>query len=148
MRAVPVTVDGVDDGDRLLDLRALDVVESESGLVNSVVEVLFAEVLRPPDFGESRLEIVWHGCFVGDGAGQIVDIDIRAEHVAGIAIDARDRCACERDEHRAGHGVADVPGEAVEVVVVAAVRFVDDGDDVAPVGEQWVVGTGITFPAG
>ena len=36
-------------------------------------------------------------------------------------------------------GVAEVAGVAVEVVVVAAVRLVDDHDDVAPVGQQRVV---------
>ena len=40
-------------------------------------------------------------------------------------------------------GVAEVPGVAVEVVVVAAVRLVDDHDDVAPVGQQRVVGAGV-----
>jgi hypothetical protein len=39
-------------------------------------------------------------------------------------------------------------GVAVEVVVVAAVRLVDDHDDVASVGEQRVIRTRLAFPGG
>ena len=57
----------------------------------------------------------------------------------GVAVLERDRRASEGDERGVGQRVADVAGVAVEVVVMAAVRLVDDHDDVPPVGEQRVV---------
>ena len=49
-----------------------------------------------------------------------------------------DRRAGEADERGIRQGVAHVAGEAVDEVVLAAVRLVGDHDDVAPVGEQRV----------
>ena len=47
-----------------------------------------------------------------------------------------DRRAREGDESGPRQGVAQVAGITVEVVVVTAVRFVDDHDDVGAIGEQ------------
>ena len=66
-----------------------------------------------------------------------------AEHLAGVAVGERDRRAGERDERGVRQGVPEVAGVAVEVVVVAAVRLVDDHDDVAPVGQQRVLEPGL-----
>ena len=66
-----------------------------------------------------------------------------AEDLLGVAVVEGDRRAGERDQRRVRQGVAQVPGVAVEVVVVAAVRLVDDHDDVAAVGQQRVLGAGV-----
>ena len=71
-----------------------------------------------------------------------------AEHLPGVAVGEGDRRAGERDERRVRQGVAEVAGVAVEVVVVAAVGLVDDDDDVAPVGQQRVVGAGVALVLG
>ena len=62
-----------------------------------------------------------------------------------FALGQRDRSSGECDERGIGNGIGEVAGVPVEVVVVAAVRLVDDDDDVAAVGEQWVVGARVAF---
>ena len=64
---------------------------------------------------------------------------LRSSKEIGVPVNAMKR--------RVRQGVAEVPGVAVEVVVVAAVRLVDDHDDVAPVGQQRVVGAGVASPS-
>ena len=80
-----------------------------------------------------------------DRAGQVVDVDVVAEDGLGVAVGEGDRRAGEGDQGRVRQGVAEVAGVAVEVVVVAAVRLVDDDDDVASVRQQRMVGTGLAF---
>jgi hypothetical protein len=82
------------------------------------------------------------GGLVVHGPFEVVDIDVVlacAEDLPGVGVGLGERCAGERDEGGVRQGVAQVAGVAVEAVVVAAVRLVDDDQDVAPVGEQRVV---------
>lgn len=60
----------------------------------------------------------------------------------------REGGAGEGDEGSLGERIPDVTGEAVEVVVVAAVSLVDDHDDVTAIGKQRVVEAGLAFLAG
>src|SRR5207249_2617050 len=132
-------VDRIDDRHRLLDLGTFYVVESESCLVGGLVELVFTDVVGPPDFDQPLFEIDRHGGLVGDGPGEIVNVDVWAEHLASVAVRERDRRASEGNEYGIGQRVPDVAGVAVEIVIVAAVRLVDNDDDVAAVGEQRVV---------
>ena len=141
-------VHGVDHGDRLLDPRPLDVVEPERRLVGGRVELLLGDVAGEPHRDQPRLEVDRHRGAVLDRAGEVVGVDDLAEHLLRVAVGEGDRRAGEGDERGVGQGVADVAGEAVEVVVVAAVRLVDDHDDVAPVGEQRVVEPGVALGLG
>ena len=136
-------VDGVDHGDALLDPGPLGVVETRGCLVGSLVEVLLGDALGQTDLDQPRLEVHRDGRAVLDGPGQVVDVDVVAEDLVGVAVVERDRGAGERDERGVRQGVAQVPGVAVEVVVVAAVRLVDDHDDVAAVRQQRVLGAGL-----
>ncbi len=68
----------------------------------------------------------------------VVDADVVAEDGAGVAVGQLDGRAGEGDEGGVGQGVAHVAGEAVDEVVLAAVRLVGDHHDVAPVGEHRV----------
>ena len=100
------------------------------------------------DLDEPRLEVDRHGGAVGHGPAQVVDVDVVAEHVPGVAVGERDRRAGEGDERGVRQGVSQVAGVAVEVVVVAAVRLVDDDDDVAPVRQQRVLDAGLALRLG
>ena len=59
-----------------------------------------------------------------------------AEHGLRVLVAAFNRRAGEADERRLGQRIAHVLGEAVNEIVLAAVRFIGDDDDVAPVGKQ------------
>ena len=62
----------------------------------------------------------------------VVDADVVAEDRAGVGIGARDGRAGEADERGVGQRVARVPGEAINEVILAALRLVGDHHDVAP----------------
>ena len=66
----------------------------------------------------------------------VVDADVVAEHRPRVGVGLLDRRAGEADERGVGQGVAHVPGEAVDEVVLAAVGLVGDDDDVAPVRQH------------
>ena len=68
----------------------------------------------------------------------VVDRDVVAEDRTGVGVGLFDRRAGEADEGGARQGVAHVAGEAVNEVVLAAVRFVGDDHDVAPLGKRRV----------
>ena len=140
-----VAVHGVDDRDALLDLRALDVVETDRGVVGGAVEVLLADLVAQRHLDQPRREVHRHCRPVLDGAGEVVDVDIVAEHLARVPVGERDRGAGEGDQCGVRKSVLEMPRVAVEVVVVAAVRLVDDHDDVAPVGQQRVVAAGVAL---
>ena len=59
-----------------------------------------------------------------------------AEHGLRVLVAAFNRRAGEADERRLGQRIADMFGETVNEIVLAAVRFVSDDHDVAPVGKQ------------
>ena len=147
-QALGGTVDGVDDGDGLLDAVAFGVVESGGELVGGGVESLFADVVGHGDLDEPGLEVDGDGGAVLDGAGEVVDVDVVAEDGLGVALSLRDGRPRERDAAGVGEGVGEVAGVAVEVVIVAAVGLVDDDDDVGPFGEHRVGGAGVLLGLG
>ncbi len=65
----------------------------------------------------------------------VVDADVVAEDRPRIGVGARDGRAGEADERGVGQRVARVPGEAVDEVVLAALRLVGDHHDVTPLGQ-------------
>ena len=71
-----------------------------------------------------------HGRAILDGALDVVDADVVAEHRAGVGVLQFDGRAGEADERGVRERVAHVAGEAVDEVVLAAVRLVGDDDDV------------------
>ncbi len=56
-------------------------------------------------------------------------------------IDSAHRRAGEGDQSGVRQGVAQEARVAVQVVVVGTMRLVDNDHDVAPLAEQWVIGT-------
>ena len=59
-----------------------------------------------------------------------------AEHCLRVLVAAFNRRAGEAAERRLGQRIAHVLGEAINEIVLAAVRFVGDDDNIAPVGQQ------------
>ena len=84
--------------------------------------------------------------FVVDGYGgaisyrplDVVNADVVAEHRACVGVGLLDGGAGEADERGVWQCVAHVPREAVDEVVLAAVRLVGNDDDVTPLREHRV----------
>ncbi len=83
------------------------------------------------ELGQAALVVDGHRGAVLDRALDVVDVDVVAEDGAGVLVGQLDRRAGEADERGVRQRVAQVPGEAVDEVVLAAVRLVGDDDDVA-----------------
>ena len=100
------SVDGVDDGDGCFDAGPFGVVEGEGDVVCCSIEVFLGDAVGESDFDEAGFEVDGHGGFVVDGAGEVVDVDVVAEDVAGVAVVEGDGGAGEGDEGGVGEGVA------------------------------------------
>ena len=129
-------VDGVDDGDGCLEPRPLCVIQPHRVFVGGTVDIVLARTFGERHLDEPRLEVHRDGRAVADGPREVVDVDVVAEHCTRIALRERDRRAGEGDERRVRQRITQVTGVAIEVVIVAAVGFIDNDDHVAPVGEQ------------
>ena len=100
--------------------------------------------LRPLGFVELQFR---QPAFVEDGDRgpvlhgplDVVNADVVAEHGPRVLVGQLDGRAGEADERCLGQGLAHVPGEAVDEVVLAAVGLVGDDHDVAPVRKQRVL---------
>jgi hypothetical protein len=114
-----------------LDLLAL------GGLLELRVD-LRAFRLVERELGEPALVVDRHRGAVRDGALDVVDADVVAEDRARVRIAELDRRAGEADERGMRQGVAHVAREAVDEVVLAAVRFVGHHHDVAALRERRV----------
>src|ERR1700730_3258018 len=68
----------------------------------------------------------------------VVDADIVAEDCARIGVGLLDRCPGKADKRSARQCVVQVPGKAVDEVVLAAMRLVGDDDDIAPLRQYRV----------
>jgi hypothetical protein len=90
-------------------------------------------VLVQPKLGDAALVIDRRRRLVGHGALYVVDADVIAEDRARIGVRLLDRCAGEADERRVWQRVAQIARESVDQVVLDAVRFIGDDDDVAAV---------------
>jgi hypothetical protein len=93
--------------------------------------------LRPLGFQQFKLRqpalvVDGHCRAIEDRALNVVNADVVAEHGARVCVRLLDRRACEADERRMWERVAHMPREAVDEVILAAVRLVGDDDDVAP----------------
>ena len=75
---------------------------------------------------------------VFDGALDVVDADVVAEHGPGVGVLKFDGRTGKTDERGVGQSVPHVAGVAVDEVVLAPVRLVGDHDDVAAAGQQGV----------
>ena len=80
-----------------------------------------------------------------DGLGQVVDVDVVPEDHPGVPVGRLDRRAGEAEEARVGERIAQVPGQAVQQVVLGAVRLVGDDDDVAPLRQAGEGAVGVAF---
>ena len=84
------------------------------------------------ELGEPALVIDRHCRAVDDRALDVVDADVVAKDGARIGVGLLDRRAGEADERGVRQCVVQVPGEAVDEIVLAAMRLVGDHDDIAP----------------
>src|SRR5699024_9910210 len=141
-------IHGVDHGHGLLQAVPFGIVQPGGGLVGSGVDVLVAEVAGLDHLHQPGLEVDGHGGAVGHGTGEVVDVDHVTEDRAGVALGGVHRGAGEGQQGGVGQRVLQVPGVAVEVVVVAAVGLVDEQDDVGPVGELGVGAAGFLLDGG
>ncbi len=104
-------------------------VFAEIGLVDHAGDVVAKLFVGQMQLGQPAFVIERHGRAVGDRLGEVVDRHVVAEHFARSLLFAGDqRRAGEADEGRVRQRRAHVGGEDV---VLAAVRFVGDDDDVA-----------------
>ena len=87
-------------------------------------------------FGEAAFVEDRHGGLVLNSTLDVVDGNVIAEHGARVGVGLFNRCAGEADERGVGQRVAHVTREAVNEIVLAAVRFVGNHHDVAAVGQQ------------
>ena len=130
------TVNGVHRGDPLLDALSFGVIQARGHLVGLLVDLLRLHALGQAELDKPGLVEHRDGRAVLDRLGQVVDqLDVLAEDRPRVLarLAPRDRRAGERDERGMRQRVPQVPGVAVEVVVVGAVRLVNDHDDVPPV---------------
>ena len=79
-----------------------------------------------------------------NGALDIVDADVIAEHGPGIGVLKFYRCPGESDEGGVGQCVSHMTSKPVDEVVLATVGFVGDHDDIAPV-RQFRMGVALLF---
>ena len=86
--------------------------------------------------GEAALVEDRHGGLVLDGALDVVNGNVVTKHRPRVGVGFFNRRAGEADERGVWQCVAHVPGEAVNEIVLAAVRLIGDDYDVAPVGQQ------------
>jgi hypothetical protein len=85
---------------------------------------------------EAALVVDGHGGAIDDRALDVVDGDVVPEDRARVGIGLLDGRPGEADERGAGQGIAHVPGEAVDEVVLAPVRLVGDHHDVVAVRQD------------
>ena len=130
---------GADDGLELCPLGLELLLALDLLAFGGVLEVRVD--LRPLGFverelGEAAFVVDGHRGAVLHGALDVVDADVVTEHGARVGILELDRRAGEADERGVRQRVAHVPREAVDEVVLAAVRLVGDHHDVAALGEH------------
>ena len=82
---------------------------------------------------QSALVVDRYGRLVFDRTLDVVDADVIAEHGSGVGVGLLDGCPSEPDERCVRQRIPHVACEAVDEVVLAAVRLVSDHDDVAPI---------------
>ena len=121
---------------RLEPLLALDLL-ALGGLLELVVDER-VRALVEGEFGEAVLVVDGHRGAVEHGLLDVVDADVVAEDRARVRVAQLDGRAREADERGVRQRVAHVPREAVDEVVLAAVRLVGDDDDVAPLRQRGV----------
>ncbi|HWQ39369.1 MAG TPA: hypothetical protein VNM24_12315 [Burkholderiales bacterium] len=80
------------------------------------------------ELGQAALVVDRHRRAVLHRALDVVDADVVAEHGARVGVRELDRRAGEADEGGVRQGVAHVAREAIDEVVLAAVRLVGDHD--------------------
>ena len=66
----------------------------------------------------------------------VVNVNVIAEHGLCVFVAAFNRRAGETDERRLGQRIAHVLGKAVNEIVLSAVRFVGNNNNIAPVRKQ------------
>ncbi len=96
---------------------------------------MWLEIFVEIELYEAVLVVNGNGCCAaGDCLLDVIDGDDVAEDGAGAGVGLLDGGAGEADEGCTGQGVANVAGEAVDEIVLAAVGFVGNDDDVAAGG--------------
>src|SRR5690606_35600179 len=123
-------VHGVHRGDGLLDAAAFGVVQAISNFAGLFVDLLGVGLSIKDQFDDAALVVHLHRRAIVSSALQVVDVDVVAKDLTGVPISLGDRGAGEGQQSGMGNPIAQVPSIAIEVVVRAAVRLIDDDDDV------------------
>src|SRR5947209_7600339 len=87
--------------------------------------------LQELELCEAALVVDRDGGAVMDGPLDVVHADVVAEDGPGVRIGLLERRPGEPDEGRMWQGVAHVPGEAIDEVVLATVSLIGNDHDVA-----------------
>jgi hypothetical protein len=82
--------------------------------------------------GDATLVIDRHRGLIGDRALNVINGDVVTKHRPRVGVSLLDRRAGEADEGRLRQRIAQMPGEAVDQVILRAVGLVGDDDDIAP----------------
>ena len=85
---------------------------------------------------ETALVVDRHRRLVLHGTLDIVDAYVVTENSSGVSVGELDGSSGEANERSVGQGVAHMSGETVHEVVLAAMGFIGDHDDVAPIRQQ------------
>ena len=109
---------------------SLRVSSSPSVISSNSSSIFGSSACVRAQLGDAALVVDRHRRLVGDGALDVVDADVIAEDGARVGVGLLDGRAGEADERRVRQRVAQVARETVDQVVLAAVRFVGDDDDV------------------
>ena len=91
------------------------------------------------NFGEAAFIEDANGGAVLDGALDVVHVDVVAKDGGSAAIADFERRGGKADERGIRQGIAHMAGEAINEIVLAAVGFVGDDNDIAAVGEDGVL---------
>src|SRR5207248_1375127 len=89
-------------------------------------------------FGEPALVVDRNRRTVDYRALDVVDADVVAEHRSRVGVSLLDRGAGETDERGIGQRVTHVPGETVDEVVLTAMGFIGNDNDISPIRQHWM----------
>src|SRR5438067_358311 len=96
--------------------------------------LVFGEI----DFSQTTFVENPNGCSIVNGALNVVDVNVIAEDGFSILVVGFNGRAGKADERSVFEGVVQMLGEAVNKIVLAAVRFVGNDNNVSPEAERFV----------
>src|SRR6266566_5801466 len=91
-----------------------------------------------PKLNQAALVVDRHSCAIVHRLRDVINIDVVAEDLPSNPVARLDRRSRETDKRSVGQSVTDVPREAVDKVVLAAMRLVGYHHDVSALRKCWI----------